>query len=93
MPLKEISNIKNQNAKLQCKIQINQWQNLISKIQQESLKIIENEGIYSPSTNFFGGIFGWVLSVWSLLSNLYLILVYISILGYFSKILILWSIH
>jgi hypothetical protein len=61
------------------------------KLHQEVNIILEKGVIYERTPHFWGGIWKLITVYWSLLTNLYIIILWISILGFFSRHLILWD--
>jgi len=51
------------------------------KIQQFSLEIISRGGIYKPTPHFWGGVWNFIMDIWSLLTQFYIILLWLKILA------------
>ncbi len=57
------------------------------RIQEQSLAIIENQGIYQKTPKFWGGVWAFISTIWGTITQFYIILMWISVL---SKIILVF---
>lgn len=59
------------------------------KVQEMSLEAIDDGGLYHRSNNLWGGMIDYVLDMWGILTQFYIILMWISVIGMFLTFLMM----